>query len=139
VQTRVVLGTGTHDGAEQRVVVTGQDLRRAVQHEVRAVLDRAQQDRAEHRVVDDHDGSGGVRGGDRHVQIGEGQHRVRARLEPDEVGVGRLAGLVERRHVQAPPSQLVLHDGVGPEVASVGDRDSGPGAEHGEDQRRRGA
>ena len=58
MQPRVVLGARARDHADQRVVMAGQDLGRAVQHEVGAVLERAEQHRAEHRVVDDDDRPG---------------------------------------------------------------------------------
>ena len=53
-------------------MVTSEDLRGAVEHEVGAVLERTQEHRAEDGVVDHDPGAGAMGGGDRCVEIREG-------------------------------------------------------------------
>jgi hypothetical protein len=130
-----VLLTRADDHPEQRVVMAGQDLRGGVHDEVRAVLQRAQQQRAEHGVVDRHPRARGVRGGDRGVEVRERQQRVRARLKPHQVGRRRWAGLVEADHVESPPAKLSAQQPNRSEVAAIGDRDRRPGGQRRQRQR----
>ena len=71
---------------EQQVAVAADELRRAVQHDVRAVLERSlAQRRGERRV--DHDTRAGRSGARRdRRQVGDVQRRVRRRLDPHHVG-----------------------------------------------------
>ncbi len=98
-----VLLAPADDGAEQDVVVAREVLRRAVEHEVGAVLEGPQVDRGGRGRVDDH-----PRGmGRRRVEIRHRQERVRGRLEPDEVGPRRRrARLVELDVAEAPAAEL---------------------------------
>ena len=116
------------DGAEQDVRVAAEVLRRAVQDEVRAVLERAQVDGRRGSGVDEH--RGGMRCGG--LEVGHRQERVRGRLEPDELdAVRRRARLVELDVLQAPPLEDAEHRGRA-EVTALGDRDRVPGPEQGE-------
>ena len=80
---RAVLVRGADNGAEEDVVVPAEVLRRAVHDDVRAVLERPEQDRCRRGRID-HDACGvGCRG----LHVREGQERVRRRFEPDEIGL----------------------------------------------------
>ena len=130
-----ILGPLCDDHAEQYVVVAAEVLRRAVEHEVRAVLDRPQVDgRGGGRVDDD---AGGMRSGG--LEVGHRQERIRRSLEPDEVDiVGRGAGLVELDVTQAPTFEL-FEQHAGPEVRALCERDRVARGEEGEDERSRSA
>ena len=87
------------DGAEQDIRVPAEVLRRAVEHEVGAVLERAEVDGRRGRRVDHHP-SGRRRG---RLEVGHRQERVRRCLEPHEVdAVRRRAGLVELDEPETP-------------------------------------
>ena len=122
----MVLRASAGDDAEQRVVVAGENLGGAVQHEVSAVLERAQQEGAEHSVVDDDLRARRVGVGDRGVEIGKAQQRVRARLQPDEVGGRRRAvwSKLTTFRPQRPSSPREQADRA--PITAVSDRDSGP-------------
>ena len=79
--------------------MTGEDLRRTVEGDIAAVLERADTQRRGHgRVADDDRGM--RRGG---IEVGHGQQGVGRRLEEDEVcGCRRRPGLVELDHDDAP-------------------------------------
>ena len=131
-QAGVVLGAGAAHHPEQRVVVAGQDLRRAVQHEVRAVLERAQQDRAEHGVVDHDERAGGVGAGDRGVEVGKliigfahGSSHTRSALGGSPV----WSKAPSRGPSGRAPSWISADR---PPVATVGDRHRGAGLAEGE-------
>ena len=81
--------------------MAAQELRRAVQHEVGAVLERPQVDRRGGGGVHEHGRR--VRGGC--VEVGEGQERVRRRLEPDQIGAGRRRGGLVELDVDANPQR----------------------------------
>src|SRR6478736_1912940 len=105
-------------------------LRRAVEHEVRAVLDRPQVDGRGSGRVDDDAGrmcSGGL-------EVGHRQERIRRSLDPDEVDTfGRGAGLVELDVTQAPTFEL-CEQHARPEVRALGERDRVARGEEGEDE-----
>ena len=114
--------------------MAAQVLRRAVQDEVGAALEGTQVDRGRGGGVDDD----GRRVGRGRLEVGDGQERVRRRLDPDEIGVrGRSAGLVELDEAQAPPLELAEEDAC-PVVGIARERDRVAGLEQGEDERRRG-
>ena len=109
----VVGGVAGDDRAGERVRVAGQVLRRRVQDEVGAVLERPEVDGSGRGRVDDDPG----RMGSGRLEVGHRQERVRRRLQPDQVGaVGRRAGLVELDVLEPPAAELV-HDHAGAEVA----------------------
>ena len=94
-------------------------LRRAVEGEVAAVLERPQEDRRRGGgVADDRRG---VRG--RRLEVGHRQERVRRRLEPDEVRARRRRpGLVELDEAQPPALQRPEQDRCAV-VGAFGERD----------------
>ena len=105
--------------------VPAEVLRRAVQHEVGAALERPQVDRRRGRRVD-HDRRR-MRGGG--LEVGHREERVRRRLQPDELdAVGRRPGLVELHVLEAPARELA-EERRRPVVAALGDRDVSPGFE----------
>ena len=121
------------DGPEEHVRVTAQVLRRAVQDEVGAVLERAQVNRRRRGRVDEHRRR--VRGGG--LEVGHRQEWVRRSLEPDELdALGRRPGLVELHVLQAPALELAEESRC-PVVAAFGDGDRGTGLEQSQDDRRR--
>ena len=67
--------------ARDRVAVAGQVLRRGVEDEVRAVLERPQQGRTEERVVGDDEQPVAVAERRERVEVGDAQARVRRGLE----------------------------------------------------------
>ena len=90
-------------------MVAAEELRRAVQHEVRPLLERPQVDRGRGGGVDD----GGTRVCDGRVEVGQGEQRIRRRFDPYEVDVlGRCAGLVELDQAEAPVLQHPHQDRV---------------------------
>ena len=95
-------GSLADDGADERVVVPGEVLRRRVDREVAAELERADVERRRSgRVAHD---ARGMRG--RRLEVRHRQERVRRRLEPDEVdAVGRRARLVELDLLDAPAAR----------------------------------
>ena len=109
-------------------MVPGEDLRCAVQHEVGAELERTEQDRAEHRVVDDDDRAGPAWAcGDRDVQIGNvsigfehGSNHTRS------APVARPSGRTPRPRAPTGASSPDQADGA--VVAAAGDRHGRPGA-----------
>ena len=132
-QARGVLLALAHDGAEEHVVVPAEVLRRAVEDEVGAVLERAQVDRRRGGRVDDDRRR--MRGCG--LEVGHRQERVRRRLEPDELhAVRRCAGLVELDDVQ-PPALERREEAAGAEVRAVGERDRRAGLEQRERERGR--
>ena len=130
-----VVGVAADDRAEQRVVVPGEVLRRRVEDEVAAALERAQVDgRGRRRVADGRSGMGGGR-----LEVRHRQERVGGRLDPDEVGVGRRRpGLVEEDVAEAPAPELGEGD-AGAVVGVLRERDCLAGLEQRErDRGRRG-
>ncbi len=114
-----------------------QVLRRAVQDEVGAVLERSQVHGRRHGRVDD-DGS---RMRDRRLQIRHREVRIRRSLEPDELdALGRRPGLVELDDAEAPRRERGERD-AGAEVSAARQRDRVAGLQQGEDEsgRRSGA
>ena len=90
-----------HDHPEQDVVVAGERLRRAVEDEVGAVLERPQVGRRDDRRVDEDAVPACARA--RAVEVRKREERVRRRLDPDEIDVvGRRAGLVVLDVAEAP-------------------------------------
>jgi len=92
VRVRRILLAVADDDAELRVVVAGEVLGRAVENEIRTVLERAQEDGRRRCGVDEHPRGMSARG----FEVGHRQEGIRRRLEPDEVGaLGRGSCLVE--------------------------------------------
>ena len=93
-----------HRDACEHVVVAREDLRRRVEHDVTAVLERAQaQGRGNGRVADHGCGMGHGR-----VEVGHREQRVRGRLDEDQVdAVRRRLRLVELDDVHAPRPEMV--------------------------------
>ena len=114
-------------------MVAGEVLRRRVEDEVAAALERAQVDRRRRgRVADD---EARVRGGG--LEVGHRQERVRRRLDPDEVGAGRRrAGLVEE-DVPEPPALELGEEDAGAVVGVLRERDRRAGREQREHERGR--
>ena len=132
-RTLGVLSAAADDRAEQHVVVAAEELRRAVEREVRATLEGLEVHGRGGGGV--HDDRCGVRR--RGLQVGQREQRVRGRLDPDEVGaVGRRSGLVELDVVE-PPAAEQRERADRPVVRVLRDRDALPGLEQGEDQRGR--
>jgi hypothetical protein len=121
---RVVRG----EEAADHVRVPAEVLRRRVEHDVGADLERVLEVRRREGVVDDDDRAGRVgRVGDR-AQIEDVQHRVRRRLEPDEpralVHVGRRVVVeVDGRHVLERVALRLVHLRGHPVDAAVDVRD----------------
>ena len=123
---------GADDRAEEDVGMAGEELRRAVEGEVGAVLERPEQDRRRGRGVDDERRR--VRG--RRLEVGEGEERVRRRLDPHEVGLGGRCGrLVELDVAEAPALELAERL-AGAVVGAGGERDRRARPEKREDERR---
>ena len=99
--------------------MAGEVLRRRVDGDVAAELERAHVQRSRRgRVADD---AGGM--GDGGLEVGHRQERVRRRLDPHEIdALGRRARLVELDLADAPASELVEH-GAGPVVGAFCERD----------------
>src|SRR6185312_16297762 len=115
--------------------MTGQVLRRRMQDEVGAEVERAEVDGCRRGGVDDH--SGRMPGG--RLEIRHGQERVRRRFEPDEVDVvGRWTGLVELDRFEPPAAEFLPHHHTGAEVATFGQGNRLPGLEEREQQRESG-
>ncbi len=101
-QPRGRLRVADDERADERVVVAGQALRRRVEGDVASALERlhVQWGRGG-RVADD-----GRRVCRRRLEVRHRQERVRRRLDPDEVGLGRRRpGLVELDVSHAPASR----------------------------------
>ena len=115
--------------AGEQVVVAGEHLRGAVQRDVAAPLERAQPERRrERRVADDRCR---VRGG--RLEVGHRQHRVRRRLDQDQVGVGgRRARLVVLDHLDPPRPEMVEQLLVAV-VGALGERDRAARRQHRQD------
>ena len=113
------LGVARDGDAGEHVVVPGEDLRRRVERDVAAVLERPEPERrGDRRVADDRRGVGG-----RRLEVGHRQQRVRGRLDEDQVGpVGRRPGLVELDDVDAPRRKVVEEHAVAV-VGALGERD----------------
>ena len=110
------------DGAEQRIVMAGEVLRRAVENEIRSQLERSEVDRRRRGRVDD-DLCRMKRG---RLEIRHRQKGVRRRFEPDEVdSVRRRSRLVELDDAKAPPRELAQRD-PGTEVRAFRKRDRVP-------------
>ena len=120
------------DDARERVVVPGEELRRRVDDEVAAVLERPEVERGGGgRVADDRRPVRG-RGG----EVRHREERVRRRLYPDEVGVGRRrATLVELDVAQVPALELAEEDARSV-IRAFGERDRLPRREQREDEAR---
>ena len=133
VQPRCMLGALRDDRAELDVVVAAEVLRRRVEDEVAAALERPQVDGRRRRGVAEN--QAGVRGG--RLEVRHRQQRVRRSLEPDEVGAcGRRPGLVEENVLQ-PPALELGQQHAGPVVGVLRERDRGAGLEQREHDRRR--
>ena len=117
------------------VVVPREHLRRRVDDDVAAVLERPEpKRRRDGRVADD---GCGVRG--RRLEVGHRQERVRRCLDEDEVDVRRRRpGLVELDDVDAPRLQVVEQHAVAV-VGTLGQRDPAARMKHRQDDRRHGA
>ena len=108
-------------------------LRRRVQREVGAVLQRTQVDGRRHGRVDDERRR--VRGG--RLEIRHRQERIRRRLDPDELhAVRRRSGLVEL-DVAEPPALQRLEGHARAEVAARRERDRVARLQRREHERRR--
>ena len=120
-------------GAEQRVVVAGEVLRRAVHDEVGAVLERTQVDGRRDGRVDDHRRRvGGSRFEIRHREV-----RVGRRLQPDELDtLRRRPGLVELDDAEPPRRERGEGD-AGAVVPAAGERDRVARLEQRQGERRR--
>ena len=107
------------DDARDQVVVPGEHLRGTVERDVAAELERAQAERRrERRIADDRGRVGG--GG---LEVRHRQHRIRRRLDQDQVGGGgRRAGLVVLDRVDAPRAKVVEELPV-TVVGALGERD----------------
>src|SRR5581483_244300 len=116
---REIVPAARHERAEQDVVVPAEVLRRAVEDEVGAVLERSQEGRRRSGGVDDHDGGMGSR----RLEIRKRQERIGRCLEPDEVGaLRRRACLFELDDAQSPAFEPA-EEGGRPEVAALGEGD----------------
>ena len=91
VQPVAQLGVARDGDAREDVVVAGEDLRRRVEDDVAAVLERPEAERrCDRRVADDGSGMG-----DHRLEVGHRQQGVRGRLHEDQVyAVGRRGRLV---------------------------------------------
>ena len=119
VQAVAQLAVAGDRDAGEHVVVAGEDLRRAVEGDVAAVLERPEAEGGGHgRVADD-----GRRMCGCGLEVRHRQRRVRRRLEEDEVGPrGRGACLVELDHLDLPGRQVVEQLLV-TVVGTLGERD----------------
>ncbi len=98
----VLVFRGEHEHSRQRVVVAAEVLRRAVQDDVGAVLERPEEHRGGRGRIHEH--GRGMRARGLHVR--EGQERIGGRLEPDEIdAVRRRAGLVELDEPKRPSAR----------------------------------
>ncbi len=99
-ESRRVLGAAADERADEGVVVSGEVLRRRVEDDVAAVLERAHvEGRRGRRVA--HDPSRMSGGG---LEVRQREERVRRRLEPDEVDRRRAAGRSGRTRPSRCPS-----------------------------------
>ncbi len=129
-----VLGAAADDGADERVVVAGEVLRRGVEREVAAAVEGPHVERGGRRRVA-HDRCGMRRRG---LEVGQREEGVRRRLEPHERRLpGRRSGLVELDVPHAPAAELV-EEHAGPVVGALGEGDGVPGLEQRQHDRRRG-
>ena len=87
--------------AEQGVVLAGQELRRRMEDDVGARVERLEVDRRRDGRVADDRGRGGPASD---FPVRQGQRRVRRRLDPDDVGVGRRrrSGRTRRTRCRTP-------------------------------------
>ena len=119
-QPLVVFLAPADEDAEQQVVMAAQELRGAVQHEVRAVLERPHVDRRGSGGVHEH----GCRARRGCSEVGEGQERVRRRLEPDQIGAGRRRRVWSNSRGRQPPAPEIADQHSHAVVRIGGDRDS---------------
>ncbi len=129
-------GVVAYDGdSGEEVVVAAEHLRRAVQRDVAALLERSEPHRRRKRRVADHRCA--MRGA--RLEVRHRQHRVRGRLDQDQIRVsGGRTSLVELDGVQPPRLQMVEQLLV-PVVRARGDRDRAAGREHRQHAARDGA
>ena len=126
IEEGVVLHCGN---ACDQVVVTGEHLGGAVQRDVAAALERPQPQRRRERGVA-HDG-GRVRGS--RLEVRHRQHRVRRRLEQDQVDArGRRSRLVVLDHLD-PPGPDVVEQLLVPVVGALGEGDRAARRQHRQD------
>ena len=116
--------------------MAGKDLRGAVQHEVGTVLERPQQQRAQHRVVDDHAPAGGMdpfdhgsRSGKVSIGFEHGSSQTRSASGGSPVWSNATTSSPQRDELAAQQTDRSV-------VAAVGDRDLRARPEQREHQRR---
>ena len=129
------------DRAADRVRVAAEVLRRRVDGEVGAVLERALVDRRRERVVDGDQRAPAP--GDDARDVDDVQQRVRRRLDPDQPrlvaqrgGDGVEVGLVDEVVGQAPAAEHLVDEAVGAAVEVVRQHDVVAGRAHRRDHAR---
>ena len=143
------------DDSADAVAVPVQKLRRAVDDEVGAEVDRPLDRRAGERVVDDDDDVTGVRDRTGSSEVGESQRRVRRRLEEQHPRVGADGGFdrleigrVDVGEIELILPQHALEQSIRAAVGIVGDDDviagleerhHGAGRSHARGKRERGS
>jgi hypothetical protein len=133
----------TRDHTRYGVAVSGQVLGGGVDHEIGAVLERAEQCRPEERVVGDEqqvvapgDRRHGIEIGHPQARVGRGLEEQRARRRPGRGFDGREIGHVDRRDTQAASREVVLQEDLGDREQLVADDDVIARAEVGEERGR---
>ena len=138
------LRVARHRGPHHQVGVSGQQLGRAVDHDVRAQVQRALQERGGQGVVDGDAHARGVRSAGQQRDVRDLEEGVGGGLDPEQVGAaahGHRPGAVG--HVRQPHPQVAARGGVGQQAphavvaARRGDHD-GAGRQAVEDGRRGG-
>ena len=118
------------DRAAHAVGVTVQELRRAVNHEVGAEIDGPLHVRAGKRIVDCHGDAVAVRNRAGASEVGQPQHRVRGRLDEQQLG-RRLDGAFDLnelrgigvREVELILAQHLFEQPIGSAIGVVGHHD----------------
>ena len=78
---------------DQQIAVATDELRTAVQHDCRTVLERPLQQRCRERRVDHHLRAGITRGDGDRRKVGNVERRVGRRLDPHDIGTDRAAAI----------------------------------------------
>ncbi len=102
-QALVILLPPADEDSQQQVVVAAEKLRRAVEHEVRSVVEWSEVNRRRRSRVHQHPSAVLPRP----REVGKRQEGIRRRLEPDEIGAGRRRSpLVELGPSEAPALEI---------------------------------